>query len=333
MVNIGIIQMAAAPLDLRANLSKAARYISQAAKDGADIVVLPEMFNVGFSCNEQLMALGEDLQGVTTTWLKRQAVTHNVYIITSIYEKFKGVFYNTMVMVGKDQSLQFYRKRNPTCQERLVWKRYEKPGPGIFETPFGRVGGAICFDSFSRETFEGFRQSRVDMVVIVALWGTILPMARHPDSYLFNRLLRRQSCLASDTVPRKYARELKVPVVYANQCGRIRLPVTHPPFYPSPDWPEATYEFVGNSNIYMPTGRKLIRGIDSKKEFCAVAAASIGQNGKRGNISKVNIPVQYLNKNYYFVQPPFMFKLYQKLCFTGFEKEYEQRRRHAPALV
>ncbi len=75
-----------------------------------------------------------------------------------------------MVMVGSDRSLQIYLKRNPTCQERLVWKGYEEPRPGIFfDTPFGRVGGVICFDSFARETFERFKQSGVDMVIIVVL--------------------------------------------------------------------------------------------------------------------------------------------------------------------
>ena len=238
-----------------------------------------------------------------------------------------------MVMVGSDRSLQIYRKRNPTCQERLVWKRYEKPGPGIFETPFGRVGGAICFDSFAKETYEGFRQSGVDLVVIVALWGTILPMLRHPDSIYFNKLLRCQSYLASEVVPHKYATELKVPAVYVNQSGTVKLPITHPRFYPSPDWSHSEYAFVGNSNVYDKTGEKLIAVENLKNEFCAVQAVKLNQDKKRPHISRVDIPVDYLDKNYYFVKPPFMFRLYQKLCFTGFEKQYEKMcRRYNGAL-
>ena len=142
MVNIGLIQMKSEPLKVQANLSKAEYHISKIAKDGADLVVLPEMFSVGFSTDENLMNLSEDLDGCTVTWLKNQAEKHNIYIITSVYEEFDGYLYNTMVMVGSDRSLQFYRKRNPTCQERLVWKRFEEPGSGIFKTPFGRVGGS-----------------------------------------------------------------------------------------------------------------------------------------------------------------------------------------------
>lgn len=324
MVNIGLIQMKAEPLQVQANLSKAEYYISQTAKDGAELVVLPEMFNVGFSSDEKLMDLGENLDGYTVNWLKKQANKHDIYVITSFYEKFEGYFYNTMVMVGRDRSLQIYRKRNPTCQERLVWKRCEEPGPGIFKTPFGRIGGAICFDSFAKETYEGFRQSEVEIVIIVALWGTILPMLKHPDSIYFNRLLKYQSYLASEVVPHKYATRLETPAVYVNQCGRIELPIAHPRFYPLPDWSNSKYEFVGNSNIHDKTGKKMINDVDFKNEFCSVTAVEINQEKKRPQISKVNIPPEYMKKKYYFVEPPFMFKLYQKLCFTGFEKKYNR---------
>ena len=324
MVGIGIVQMAADPLRVRENLTTAENYISQTAKEGARIIALPEMFSVGFSTSEKLMALAEALDGYTVAWLRTQAEKHDVYIITSIYEEFQGRFYNTMVMVGGDGSFQYYRKRNPTCQERLVWKRSETPGPGIFDTPYGRVGGVICFDSFSKETYEGFRKSRVDIVIIVALWGTIRSMLRYPDSLYFNRLLKYQSRLASEVVPGKYAEKLNVPAVYVNQCGTVNLPVAHPRFYPSPDWPDAEYEFVGNSNIIDKTGKKLIGGVDPKQDFCAVAEVEINKAEDRPPVSKVDIPPEYMSKGYYFVKPPFMFRLYQKLCFTGFEGEYNR---------
>ena len=324
MVNIGLIQMAAKPLKVGANLSKAEHYISQTVKNGAEIIVLPEMFNVGFSTNEKLFNFGETLDGDTVTWLKNQAEKHEVYIITSIYEKFEGFFYNTMVMVGSDRSLQIYRKRNPTCQERIVWKRYEAPGPGIFDTPFGRIGGAICFDSFARETFEGFKQSRVDIVIIVALWGTILPMWKYPDSLYFNKLLKYQSHLASEAVPQKYAEDLGVPAVYVNQSGTVKLPITHPTFYPSPKWQDSKYVFIGNSNVHDKTGQKLVNNKDSNQEFCIVVPLEINQKKDLPQISKVDVPLNYMSNKYYFVKPPVMFRFYQKLCFAGFEKQYNK---------
>ena len=326
-MNIGIVQMAAEPLDVPKNLWHAERSIGEAAANGAELVVLPEMFNVGFSTNQHLMKHAERLDGFTVTELKRVSRKHNVYITTSIYEKFDGYCYNTMVMVGSDGSLQFYRKRNPTCQERLVWRRADDPGPGIFDTPFGRMGGAICFDSFSKETFEGFKRSGVEMVIIVALWGTILPMPTYPDSFYFNRLLNHQSYLASTMVPQHYSTTLHVPVVYVNQCGTIDLPIVHPRFYPAPDWPDAKYEFIGNSNIYDRRGRKMIDDVDPKGVFNRVKHVAVDQMSSLPKVSRVDIPAEYMKKSYYFVQPPLLFRLYQKLCFSRFEKQYEKAMR------
>ena len=115
MIGIGIYQMKAIPLQVSENIGKAEHYISKIVKKGAQLVVLPEMFNVGFSTNDKLMKLAEPLDGYTVNWLKNQAAKHKIYITTSIYERFEGDFYNTMVMVGGDRSLQIYRKRNPTC--------------------------------------------------------------------------------------------------------------------------------------------------------------------------------------------------------------------------
>jgi predicted amidohydrolase len=226
MLNVGIVQMLAAPLRVGENLALAERCIERTVGEGAQLVVLPEMFNVGFHFGEDLMTVAEELDGRTIDWLKAQASRHGVYITGSLYERFEGYFYNTMFMVGNDGSLQYYRKRNPTCQETTVWRRSDVPGPGIFETPFGRIGGVICFDSFARETFEGFKRSAVELVVIVALWGTTRPVARHPETSLFHHLLKRWSHLASEVVPQQYATMLSVPAVFVNQAGTIRFPFT-----------------------------------------------------------------------------------------------------------
>ena len=168
-------------------------------------------------------------------------------------------FYNTMVMVGHDGSLQYYRKRNPTWSESAVWRRSDEPGPGIFDTPFGRIGGVICFDSFARETFEGFRRSGVEAVVIVALWGANRSRSFfwRPDLFLAGNALMRWSKVASEDVPLSYARELGVPTVFANQSGTIRMasPI------PFPDWPvqNSHYDFIGGSHVLDARGEVVAR--------------------------------------------------------------------------
>jgi predicted amidohydrolase len=330
MLNVGIAQMQAEPLRVEDNLSQAESLIAKVAGDGAQLVVLPEMFNVGFYFGEELMRVAETLDGKTVNRLKHQAARYNICIITSLYERFKGHFYNTMVLVGSDGNLQYYRKRNPTCQEMTVWRRSDVPGPGIFDTPFGRIGGVICFDSFARETFEGFKESGVEMVIIIALWGTVRSVSFRPDILSFRPVLRRWSHLASEVVPLQYAVHLSVPTVFVNQGGMIRTPIPFPRFWLLPSVPNVEYDFWGRSHVRSATGEVLVRAENIEKEFWAVVPVDLRQTNERRPIKRSDITPRYLSSAYYFVQPPFMAKLLQEWSFRGFKREYEARRtRHS----
>jgi len=327
MVNVGVVQLRAEPLDVAGNLLRAERHIFDCATAGAQLVVLPEMFNVGFCLGESLMMVAETLEGKTVAWLEEQASRHNVFITGSIYEYHEEHFYNTMVMVGHDGSLQHYRKRNPTWSESAVWRRSDEPGPGIFDTPFGRIGGVICFDSFARETYEGFRRSGVEAVVIIALWGANRSRSFfwRPDLFLSRNALMRWSKVASQDVPLSYARELGVPTVFANQSGTIRMasPI------PFPDWPvqNSHYDFIGSSHVLDARGEVIARADESVTDSSFTAPIEIKTSEHRPGIERVDIPADYMNKDYYFVQPPLDCKLFQVWFLGGLvPKEYEARR-------
>jgi len=333
MLNVGIIQMQSTPLKTEENLSLAESLITQAAKDGAQLVVLPEMFNVGYYLGEELMTVAETLEaGRTVTWLRSQATRQGLYIITSLYERHEGHFYNTMVLVGSDGSLQHYRKRNPALSEVAVWRRSPVPGPGIFDTPVGRVGGAICFDSFARETFEGFRKSMVELVVIVACWGVPRPAPGRPDMLLSRPILQLSQHLASEVIPYQYAIQLNVPVVFVNQGGTTQTPGAVPPPYPWPV-PQVTYEFHGNSHIRNAAAKVLVRASSTDPAFCAVVPVDVRPAHVRPEIMRIDTAPRYLSADYYFVQPPrrdkilhFLGNLMQAWGARGLQKEYETRR-------
>lgn len=326
MVNVGVIQMRSAPLDIEDNLSRAERYIAKCAAEGAQLVVLPEVFNVGFYLGESLMMLAETLEGRTVAWLKEQASSHGVYITGSFYEVYGGYYYNTMVMVGNDGSVQHYRKRNPTWSEAAVWRRSDTPGPGIFDTPFGRIGGAICFDSFARETYEGFKRSAVEMVVIVALWGAPRVPLNRPDAALARAGLKRWSRMASQDVPYGYAKGLGVPTVFANQGGTIAM--TSP--VPFPEWPvrDTPFDFIGGSHVRDAAGDVIARADETEVDSCFVAPVEVRVSDSRPEIERVDIPPSYLGEDYYFVRPPLLCRLFQVWFLWGMAPEYETRRLH-----
>jgi len=322
--------MQAAPLRVEKNLARAGRLLERVAGAGAQLVVLPEMFNVGFYFGEELMAHAEPLDGPTVAWLRRRAAEYQIYITASFYERFEGDFFNTMVMVGSDGSLQYYRKRNPTWQERAVWTRSETPGPGIFDTPFGRVGGAICFDAFSRETAEGFAQSAVELVVIIALWGTIRPHGWRPDLAGMRRVLARWSHLAAEVVPNQYATSLGVPTVFVNQAGCTTTPGPSPRFWPFPGVRTGIFDFWGRSNVRDASGAVIERAGAVQTDYCRVVSVDLRPSAKKPATARSDIAPGYLRADYYFVPPPRMARAVQEWCFRGLAREYEQRRaRHA----
>ena len=327
MLNLGIVQMNAEPLNVEGNLDKAERLLAACAAGGAQLVVLPEMFNVGFHVGESLMMVAEPLEGRTVGWMRRLAKEHGVYITGSLYERFEDHFYNTMVMVGHDGSLQHYRKRNPTLSESAVWRRSETPGPGIFDTPFGRIGGAICFDSFARETHEGFRESGVDAVIIVALWGAISSRSFHwrPDLLLGRVGLKRWSQLAAEDVPRGHARGLGVPVAFVNQSGTIRMPTP----IPFPGWPaqNALFDFIGGSHVRDAGGEVVARVDEGESDSFLVVPVELKAGREKPPAKRLDIPPAYLDRDHYFVQPPLICKLAQAWFLSAMvPTEYEARR-------
>jgi N-carbamoylputrescine amidase len=325
MVKVGIVQMQSELFKVEANLKRAEKYVEQAAEEGAELVVLPEMFNVGFYFGEELMKVAETLEGKTVSWMKEQAALNQVHIICSIYEQHDGHFYNTMVMVGTDGDLQYYRKRNPTWQEFAVWKRCDDPGPGIFDTPFGRVGGAICFDSFSRETFQGFQKSEVKLVIIVACWGAPRNIRARPETFVSRAIMKKWSHLASEVVPYQYAVQLAVPAIFVNQGGVTRSPAPMPRPYPFP-LQEIVYDFQGRSKVIDSAGKTIICADEKLADFCSVVSLDIKKPERRQHISRSDIPASYLSSDYYFVKPPIPARIFQYMCYKGLTDEYENRR-------
>jgi predicted amidohydrolase len=121
MINIGIIQFEPRIFDVDGNLSRLEDHIQQAASESAQLIVLPEMFNAGFTTQEELMTVAEPMDGRTVSWMQEQAIKHNTILTGSIYEHYQGHFYNTMVLITPDRNRQHYRKRNPTGPEALAY--------------------------------------------------------------------------------------------------------------------------------------------------------------------------------------------------------------------
>src|ERR1700681_4478480 len=108
-------------------IAKALDRVAEAARKGADVVCLPELFQTQYFCQREdasLFDLAEPIPGPTTAKLAEAAKQLRIVLIGSLFEKrAPGVYHNTAVMFDADGSLRGkYRKMHipddPLCHER-----------------------------------------------------------------------------------------------------------------------------------------------------------------------------------------------------------------------
>src|SRR5206468_8112599 len=102
---IALVQMQCGT-DPAANLAKAISRIQEAAKDGAKIICLPELFRSQYFCQSEdhaNFALAEEIPGPTTSELEKVARDNGVVIVASLFDKrAAGVYHNTAAIIDAD---------------------------------------------------------------------------------------------------------------------------------------------------------------------------------------------------------------------------------------
>ena len=157
-ISVGLIQMACSP-DIDKNLEKAVDYIRSAAKQGAQIICLPELFLTRYFCqteDTENFSLAEPLPGPTSEILSKLAKELQVVLIVPLFEKrTEGIYHNTAIIIDADGSLAgTYRKMHIPDDPCFFEKFYFTPGDTGFKsfpTRYGKVGVLICWDQWFPE--------------------------------------------------------------------------------------------------------------------------------------------------------------------------------------
>jgi N-carbamoylputrescine amidase len=157
-VAVGLVQMSAGG-DIKLNLDKALAGIASAAKKGAQVVCLQELFRSRYfpqSEDAENFKLAETIPGPTTDALGRLAKKRKVVVIGSVFEqRSAGIYHNTAVVIGLDGSiLGKYRKMHIPDDPCFYEKFYFTPGDlGFlsFETAVAKIGVLICWDQWFPE--------------------------------------------------------------------------------------------------------------------------------------------------------------------------------------
>src|ERR1039458_4981310 len=145
---VGLVQMRMGP-DPEANFTSAVRHIREAARLGANIVCLPELFQTQYFCQREdlrLFDLAEPIPGPSTKRLAEVARETGVAIIASLFERrAPGLYHNTAVTLNAGGDLiGVYRKMHIPEDPLYFEKYYFTPGDLGFR----------CFDRSEEHTSE-----------------------------------------------------------------------------------------------------------------------------------------------------------------------------------
>lgn len=140
-------------------------------ESSVDIIVFPEMFQTGYTMNAEEMA--ETMEGESITWLKSKAKEYNCAITASLVIKEDGKYYNRMVFVQENGSIQQYDKRKLFTFSKE--EEHYTPGnrENIIEYKGWKIFLQVCYDL----RFPEMSKNRVengnydyDLLINVANW-------------------------------------------------------------------------------------------------------------------------------------------------------------------
>jgi N-carbamoylputrescine amidase len=157
-VKVGLVQMRCSA-DPKDNVDRALEAVRAAARDGAELVCLPELFRTRYFCQSEDHAhfdLAEPIPGPTTEALQKVAREAHIVLVGSLFERrAAGVYHNTAVIIDADgKLLGSYRKMHIPDDPLYYEKFYFTPGDlgfRAFDTACGRIGTLVCWDQWYPE--------------------------------------------------------------------------------------------------------------------------------------------------------------------------------------
>jgi len=157
-IEVGLVQMASSP-EPDENLDRAVAHVREAARLGARLICLPELFRTQYFCQREdasLFDLAEPIPGPTTAVFCRVAGELRVALVVSLFERrAPGLYHNTAVVIGSDGGIRgLYRKTHIPDDPLYYEKYYFTPGDlgfRSFELDEGSVGALVCWDQWYPE--------------------------------------------------------------------------------------------------------------------------------------------------------------------------------------
>jgi N-carbamoylputrescine amidase len=210
-LNIGVVQIDSEVGNISANLEHASKLVNTAARQGAQIVLTPELMPCGYTLTETIWDYAEPFDGRTVAWLRQFAKQLKIFLGTSFLEACGEDFYNTFVLAAPDGSIAGKVRKNPPASLEAYFYRGGDDSH-VIETALGRIGVGICFENLLYKHLQEMQRASVDLILQPTAAGRPKPM-KAGDIELFDSMIQR--CAPY------HARALGVPVALSDQTGLI----------------------------------------------------------------------------------------------------------------
>jgi len=200
--------------DKAANVAKAKRFVREAASNGANIILLPELFEGLYFCKDM-----DEKYFSWATPLKDNKLIQEfallsrelqIVVLVSYFEKAKEAYFNSLVVVDRGEILQNYRKTHIPDGPGYEEKFYFQPGDTgfiVYDTSFGKIGVGICWDQWFCETARALTLKGAEIIFYPTAIGS------EPEIHLDSKEHWQR-------VQMGHAATNTVPVVVANRTGR-----------------------------------------------------------------------------------------------------------------
>jgi N-carbamoylputrescine amidase len=212
-----LIQMSCGT-DPNENRGKAVAKIRMAAEQGAQVMVLQELFASQYFCvteNYDHFSLAETIPGTSTITFSELAKELGVVIVASLFEKrAQGLYHNTAIVIDADgEMVGLYRKMHIPDDPGYYEKFYFTPGDlgyKVFPTRFGRIGVLICWDQWYPEAARLTALKGADVLVYPTAIGWT--QSQDPET-------NDEQHQAWHTIQRSHAVANGIPVLSVNRVG------------------------------------------------------------------------------------------------------------------
>jgi len=242
MVKVSAIQMSMSE-DKSSNVSKATSLVKEAASNGAQIILLPELFEGLYFCKDidkKYFAWASPLKNNSLIeHFRSLAEALNVVLLVSYFEKTDKSYFNSLVVIDADGSvMDNYRKTHipdgPGYEEKFYFQRGNS-GFKVYETTFGKIGVGICWDQWFCETARALALMGAEIIFYPTAIGS------EPEIHLDSKEHWQR-------VQMGHAATNTVPVVVANRFGEEQGETCSITFYGSSFMTDYTGKIIAEAS-------------------------------------------------------------------------------------